>query len=433
MSWLSRMFKRRSPVGEQKSVPFLVTVAPEADGFYPAVTFGGDSLETVLEAATWSYACITGNAKAIASLPGIVQRAGTDEDSQDWIKTRDQPALSEFIKAPIGVGLQPDWGWQHLIEVAAMQTLLCGNSYWEIRRVRRGERVLVKPIHPSNIDPVDASGATTGENPVKEYRVVQNGSIRTLRPSQVVHIANASPGSLLKGHSPLATALRPIQIDQTAHERQKGNLSNKIAPGLILSVEGLFGLAPEQRGEVEKFLKDNFQKASDDGRPLVLGEKTKVAAAPDTNKQLDYFDTRRFSREEMLAIFKTPPPIVGVYDAATLQNFAEARKIWWQTGLFPLLAQTILEAFNRQLVWPVFGSDLRLWFSLNDSDIGLQLFGEKVDTAQKLVTLGYPTNMAAERMGLGMPHVPELDIPNTQFVVAGRTDEESTEPEETEE
>lgn len=430
MGFWSKLFGREAPPVERKSsVPFLVTIAPESDGFIPAITFGGDQLETLLEAAVWSYACITGNAEAIASLEGVAQTEA--EGPQDWIRDKEVP-LNDFLRNPIGPGVQPEWSWQQVIEVAAQQIYLCGNSYWEIRPIRNGERVVVFPLNPQDVEPKDVnnSGITN------RYRVVQRrkrntGAVRNITPRRIVHIMNASPGSLMEGHAPLSAALRSIEIDQTAHERQKWNLRNKVSPGMVLSVEGLFGLTADQRDEIEEYLRENFQASKDDGRPLVLGEKTKVAAAPETNRQLDYFDTRRFSREEMLAIFKTPPPIVGVYEQATLQNFEQARKIWWSTGLFPML-RTILDAFNRQLVDPYFNNSVnvdigsqprqRIWFSLNDSDIGLQLFSEKVGIAQQIVNLGYDANMASARMGLGLPFVEALDITNRDLVRAGRSD-----------
>lgn len=445
MGWLERRRQRKKnkSIGraqaEAKTVPFLVTVGSGPDGFMPAVTFGGDNLETLLEAAVWSYACITGNAEAAASLQGIVQTEGVGLLEQDWIRDRDA-ALTEFIENPFGVGNQPDWGWQQVVEVAAQQIYICGNSYWERVDVRRGTRAHIKPIHPSDIEPFDSTGATTGgRGVIAGYRVIDrqlpSAEVRDLRPDQVVHIANASPGSLLRGHAPLSAALRSITIDRTAHLRQEFNLQNKISPGLILNVEGLFGITSEQRTEIVEFLQDGFQKTTDDGRPLVLGEKTTVAASPPTNQQLDYFDTRKFSREEMLAVFRTPPPIVGIYDQATLQNFAEARKIWWQAALFPML-KMINWAFNRQLVDPVYnkgtGPQSRLWFSLTDSDIGLQMFSEKVDVAQKIVNLGFSANTASQHMSLGLPFVEALETTNTALAIAGRDTPDEAEAEDSE-
>jgi hypothetical protein len=121
--------------------------------------------------------------------------------------------------------------------------------------------------------------------------------------------------------------------------------------------------------------------------------------------------------------------MLGVLENATLQNFAQSRRIWWSVALQPLL-QTILWSVQRQAVAPTFGEDIRIWFDLVDSEIGLDILSSKSDVASKLVGLGYSTNLANARVELGMPFVPELDVSNARFVVAGREENLTEEVEE---
>lgn len=415
--------------GEKGAGNIVLFISP--DGFIPQVQFIGDTLEQLLTGAVWSYAAITGNAGACGSLPGIVQTEGQEDTEADWIRDKTHP-LTKFVKQPLppDAGL-PDWSWQQVIETACMQLDLCGNSYWRIIKLSSGT-VFLQPLHPQDVEPFLVDGL------INHYRVTfrsreaqgggSSGKVLVLLPDEIVHIANASPGTLFTGSSPTTAAIRSLEIDRVASERQKANLENKISPGLIISIKGLFGLSKEQRATVKKDLEDNYRKATDDGRPLVIGEGNSIEAAPMTTQQLDYFDTRRFSREEILAVYGVPPPIVGVYDQATLQNFAQARVIWWTTALFPRLNR-VLSAFNRQLIDPMFNTgrnaDVRLWYDVTGSDIGLQQLDQKLDIGIKYQQLGYPTNAINNRLELGMPAFDELDLPNSQLVQAGRTGEAS--------
>ena len=92
------------------------------------------------------------------------------------------------------------------------------------------------------------------------------------------------------------------------------------------------------------------------------------------------------------------------------------------------MLEELSEAVNAQAIWPLYGHEVRLWYNLTGSDIAIQLLAARADTAQKLVTLGYPTNDAARAAGLDMPEHPDLDVPNVAQVIAGRGDSEEGEP-----
>lgn len=436
-AWRLRRAQARVQKLETKSTISDFSALVLSDGFIPAVILNGDNLEQVYEATTWSYAAMSANAEGIASLPGIVQRRGTGPSEARWVIDLEHP-LNDFLAAPFGPDIEPRWTWNQLIETIALQIYLAGNSYLKLVSLRGGSRFAVQLLHPQDVDVISDGIRPVGYRHTPRARgtssslstvAQETGGSEILDPSQVIHIMHASPGSQIKGHAPLRTALRSMEIDRTAQERVGANLINRLGIGLVISFEQPFGVTQEQRTEFEKYLADNFQKASRDGSPLVLGSKAKVEQVPSTIDQLAYFDVRKFSRDEILAIFRTPPPMLGVLENATLQNFAQSRRIWWSVALQPLL-QTILWSVQRQAVAPTFGEDIRLWFDLTDSEIGLDILSSKADVASKLVGLGYSTNLANARVELGMPFVPELDVSNARFVVAGREENLNEEVEE---
>lgn len=408
-------FRRKKKVSDESDgqKDYQLVVVMRSDGFIPAVQFSGDNLETLLEASTYAYACIAGNSEAIASLPAIVQRAGSENEDK-WVEVSDHP-LNDLIKNPFGgTNKLPRWSWSQLIETVSQHLYLTGNAWFRPAVIKSGRNPRIKAVYllhyPNQMAAdEDPSGIPT------QYRY----GAETFKINEIVNVMNAAPGSLWKGQCPLHAALRDVEIDRTAHQRQKANLENRVAPGIVVEIDGFFGPTNEQKEKVLKELKDNYQKATQDGSPLVIGKGAKIHPPIQTGQVSDIFDVRKFSRDGMLAVFRTPPPIVGIYENATLQNFATATKIWWLNALFPML-NTIYSALNNQLIWPVYGEDIRLWYDVTGSDIGLLILKDRVDVAQGLVNLGYPTNMASRRVGLGMGYVEGLDQPNTQIIVAGR-------------
>lgn len=395
------------------------------DGWIPAAQFTGDSLEDIARACSWVYTACVGNARAMASLQPVIQEQQADGS---WERTeRPYPDLKALIKRPFGdVPGWPTWGWRQLLETYAWQTYLAGNCYLR-PAVVDADRLAALFLFQK---PLQVTAAENSSGGVIYY---QYGG-QKYAPETVVNIQASNPGSFWKGLAPVQVAFNAMDTDQIAAARQRANMKNAIGIGLVIAPNGPWGAGDAQKEKILADLTTNYQKAADHGKPWVLGGGADLHKAP-TADELQYFDTRRFSRDELLAVIGMPPPMAGVYDAATLTNFTTARSIWWEQHLFPVL-ESFYEAVNAQAIWPLYGDEVRLWYNLTGSDIAIQLLAARADTAQKLVTLGYPTNDAAHAAGLDMPHHPALDVPNVAQVIAGRepgTEESTTSSNDAEE
>lgn len=414
----------RSGDGAKSSGPITLYILP--DGFTPQVNFIGDSLDTILESAVWFYACVTANASACASLPGTVQRRVREEGESDWQRVFEINPIERFLDQPFPLDAgYPDWTWNQVLEQSCIQLDLCGDSYWHIIDTPNASRPFIEPMHPYDVEPILVNGLLSGYrwSPSARERSSGRGEVLILKPSDVIHISHTSPGKLFSGSAPARAAERSILIDRTAHERQRYNLENRAQPGLVMAIDNLFGLTDKQRETAKTFLQDQYAGAQNDGKPLVIGGATSLSSAPMSATDVHLIDTRKFTREEIMAICKTPPPIVGVYDQATLQNFGEARKLWWLLALFPRVIK-VIDAFNRQLIRRKF-EDRRIWYSDKNTDIGLQLLDQKLDIGLKYLSLGYPANSINAELGLGMPMFEALELPNVGLVQAGRSDSDS--------
>jgi hypothetical protein len=343
----------------------------------------------------------------------IVQRKGP----AGWITDPDHE-LNRFTEDPLGRDDNlPYWSWQQLFYVSALHRYVVGNSFWLPVEVKGKLDSVVLWLSPD--------GVTATENAYKapvEFKLTGSQGSITKPAAEVVNIMAPSPDSYWKGLAPLSVALRAIETDYQAAERQRYNLRNKVAPGMIVSIETPLGPKPDQRGNIMDELVDNYQAAEKDGTPWVIGGAAKVHP-PLTSTELQYFDTRAFSRDEILAVIGMPPPVAGVLDRAILNNFTAANTLWWNHYLVPVINE-IYGAINAQLIRKYYpDGDVRIWYDLTGSDVALQLFRERIQVGLELQKLGYPTNEINKRLGLEMTEHPILDLPNTQLIQAGRTEE----------
>lgn len=417
MGWLTALADGILGRRETKAALDTIAVLARTDGFIPAIQFeGGGDLEQLYRCSSFAFACMNANSSAMASLPLEGQRRGEDGESR-WVEDRNSP-LDSWLLEPTGNTTPTRWSAGQLVKVLALHLYISGNAYVRPFYNRARTRVVRVEVW----DPT----RTTVERDERGRPVWYTGApsealgVERVGWRDIVHIQEPNPGSQRDGSSHLGAALDAVGADATAIERIRANLTNRISPGLILSVAGAYGFDGEQETDFLDHLRENYQQASQDGSPMVLGADAKVLATPDTSHQIDYRQIRENNRAEIVAVFGTPPPIIGDYAQATLQNFDAAYRVWWLSRLLPMLGH-ICDTLNRQLFWPTYGSSVRLWYALGESEIGLLLLRSKAELAKELVDIGYPANAANMRVGLGMPRFDALEEPLTQLVEAGRT------------
>ncbi len=390
---------------------FFSLIAPP-DGFLiPFTGFTDTSLERLLRASAWSWAAVNGNSQAMASLPVVVQ----ERTGGKWVTAPDEHPLWRFVDDPLGPDKAfPYWAWEQLFWVTLVHRYGVGNAFW-VPQVVDGDLFSVQPLlQPGNMRATEnqVTRAPT------EFNYSSGGQTFKLAPDKIVNIMAPSPSSFWKGLAPLAVALRSIETDHLAGERTKYFLRNMIAPGAIVAIQGAMGPTAGQKKTVKEILIEDFQASDKSGMPWVIGGNVTVHDPPkQTDMQL--LDTRRYHRDEILAIIGMPPPVAGVLDRAILNNFETANRTWWNHYLFPILG-SVYNTINVQLVRPIYGRGVRLWYDLVSTDIALQLFGARVDEGLKLQQLGYSTNDINEHLKLGLPERDYLNLPNVQLLQAGR-------------
>ena len=415
MSILSKIFGSKSTktkAATSDMSAFSLVLAP--DGYLlPSISFSDTDLERLATAAVWSYVAIKHNSASMAALPAVVQQL----EHGQWKKIPDHP-LYDLIRDPLGPSKRTQfWSWSHLLELVMMHRYLCGNAYLVPAARATGDRILA--LYPL-LQPhsMKAKEDQTGEPEYYTYRG------KRYETNQIVNVMAPSPGSFWRGLAPIKAALNDITTSAYASERQKYDLKNRIGAGTIITVNDPYGTGfqDSQLTDLENKIKEKFSSVTNQGDPIALSDATVDLKAPPTAGDLQYFDTLKWNRDNMLAVLGMPPPIAGVLDNAILSNFKVATRIHWTSFLFPIL-NSVYSSINSQLIHRVYGDNVRLWYDFSDSDIALALFEQRLDVALKLQKLGYSTNDINDRMRLEMPDRPELAIVNTQLVQAGRLDE----------
>jgi len=235
----------------------LFSLITPTDGWLiPAVGWYDTEQERLLTASAWSYTAITGNARAMGQLQPVVQRL----EGRRWVAEENSGhPLWKWIDDPLGPDAElPFWPWSQLVEWIAINRYLWGNAY--LSPVITGRRIYaVQPFLASN-----SMIATEDANGVPERW--HYGGVE-LAKEQVINVQAVNPASYWRGLSPLKAALRALDLDYFAAERQRWQMRNKVSPGLIVGIETPLGLTPVQQAAMQAAMTAAYSAAEDTGKP----------------------------------------------------------------------------------------------------------------------------------------------------------------------
>ena len=141
---------------------------------------------------------------------------------------------------------------------------------------------------------------------------------------------------------------------------------------MVLKVKGIFQLSTEKRRATMEAIEELHAAAEASGRPLVVGDSASVEGMPTATTLADIPAHRLEALREIAGIFHIPLLVLGFADKGEYKDLDIALGGYWTLGLWPKL-EVIYNSINEQGIWPHYGTDVRIWYDLTRSPLGLAL------------------------------------------------------------
>lgn len=383
------------------------------EGFMVAQNFTGSTLETLFTQAIWTYICVNRISQDIASFPAIVQKRepGTDK----WERDLDHD-LNNVLDRPYGTHeFAPRVNWQQQLATGVIRQELDGNQFYGMEvapSLTGGSRLLSLGLYmvqlKANVD------ASTGL--FNSYS--QEGTEVIIPVDNVVNVLHANPGSTWDGVSPGVANEQATRVNYAADRRNRYDMETRVQPGVVFKVKALFTMNDKQRTNTEDWLANQYEGAVNAGKSLVVGDNTTIEGAP-AHPVSDIAQKDAAARDKVVSSYGVSPPWVGILDDVKYANLDKAMRIQWSTCIGPRLLN-IYNTINTQGVWPVYGRNVRLWYDMVHSPLGLAALAERGEVAAGYQAIGWPAKHLNERFALDMKPFSGWDKSNMALAVAGR-------------
>jgi len=320
------------------------------------------------------FTCINKIAQKTASIDLHLYKITSSKGDTKEIFTH--PALDLFYK------INPFQTKTEFLETTIINLKCTGEAFWFKVRNDRGQVVELWNLRPDMMtimaDPI---------NFIRGYEFQKNdGSTVKFMPDEIVHIKYPDPLNQYTGIGPLAVAQNRVQTEEFATEWQRDFFLNSARPDALIKNPNS-GLTKEQKEDIKDGWNKNHRGRNNSSKLAILEGGLEYQLISISQKEMDYIESLKFTRDDIFVAFGTPKSVVAVTDDVNRANA--------ETGMYIFLSETIkpemmrlVEKMNEQIIYPDFDETLYIDFddpTPANRDLQLREYSEGIQNNYLLI------------------------------------------------
>jgi len=235
------------------------------------------------------------------------------------------------------------------------------------------------------------------ENYISHYEYRKDGQIQRLELPEVIHIMDPNPANPYRGMGAAHSIGTDLDSERYASRYQQKLFFNDARPGMALEIPG--DIPPkEERDDFMKQWNSQYRGWGKAYSTAFLWGGMKINNVTMTNRDMDFKELRKATRNIILAAYHIPESLIGASEVGSRARAEADEYIFAKYTIKPAL-QRFKEAFNEQLC-PLFDEKLELDFINPVPEDRVTL----VDECDRLVRAGVYTREFAQQL---LGHSPE--------------------------
>lgn len=346
--------------------------------------------EQAMARKSWVYSAITAIARTGASVPMRIRT------TTNRVVTRG-PAV-ELFRNP-----SPRKTFKDLIYTTFLHLENAGNSYWfkEFSDSTR-KPISIKPLDPRRMAPIIRDENLIGyiyRQIVGQYGKSLSYKDVPLGLDQVTQIMYPNPNSEWVGLAPLEACMDAVNTDIKAAAYNMAFFDNSAQPGGMLIHKR--SISKTQQDQVKSAFSEEHGGVGRAHKMAVLAGDWEYKQLGLGQKDMEFLDQRKFSREEIGAVFGVPAVLMNDPNNSNYSTASVELRVFAESNWLPKLMM-IQEVINTQIFayyWP----EMLLNFDIKEAPGLREDMGQKVDRAEKLFKMGVPLNNIITLLDIPIP------------------------------
>lgn len=348
---------------------------------------------------------------AIKGLPVNITEMEVVQGIEREIDDNDHPA-NEILRTP-----NPEHSWSDVIDHIVKSYLNDGNAILTIeRQTGPNPRIEIWPRDPRLVD----IGTKSRIYRFGKYTTNQ----RSYPRNRVIHIRDMDVDDPFWGIGRVNTIREEIMMDYFINRFNSNFFRYGATLNLMFTPDE--NLSEDQHMQILDAINSEAAGAEKSFKIFINRYAGKFEYPNQKHKDISFLNLLTHNREKIFGVFGLPPFRGGVMEYSNYANALAQDKDFWLNTVKPII-KVIEDAINKQLLWPVYGPDIRLKFDL-DSVPAIK--GDQTDIEDRLVKLKESGIVSAEyvREQLSIAEDAAPEVPDALKPTAGESEKEEEQP-----
>lgn len=288
----------------------------------------------------WVYACVTAIAEEVATIDLQLQQLTSD----GWINIPNHIAFSTLTD------VNPFMSSSDLFLETQSYLELEGNAFWYLPKGKVTKKPAeIWPLDPSRVSVVKSASNFIGGYAVKNER----GEDVPFSVDEIIHFKRFNPLNRYRGMGTVKAAALAIDIDTYSAQWNRNFFYNSALPSATLETEGT--LTAEQYNRIKAEWESRYKGVENAHKLAVLQGGLHFNAISISQKDMEFLEQRRLSRDEILSIFRVPRSVLGITEDVNRAN-AEATEYIFAKRVIRSRMQFVVDRLNEFYI-PLFGEN----------------------------------------------------------------------------
>ena len=296
--------------------------------------FGSSARQEFLEAnKSWVYACTQAIAQEVSNIELTLVK--TNKDGEEEVEEHEIKDLLNKVN--------PRMTRHQLFEITQSHLELDGNAFWFLAKEENSG--IVREIHPLRPDRVSIVPSSENALMVGEYIYRDKRGHKTvIEADNIIHFTDFNAEGdypfPVRGVGRVQASASAIDTNNFSREWNRVFFQNSAIPNLLLKTDAT--LDPEG-------YKQSFQGLAKAHKPILLEGGLTIEKLDQTQKEMDFVEQLKSSRDEILGIFRVPKSVLGITEDVNRAN-AEASIFTFMRGTIEPKMQAIVDTLNEFLL-----------------------------------------------------------------------------------
>lgn len=271
---------------------------------------------------SWVFAAINTIAEQVSTIDIKLQKINK---KGEWEDVLNHPSL-DLLKR-----VNPEMTSSQLFYSVPAWCESEGNAFWYIAKSANNTPVEIWPLDSTRMNiNTDADGYVIGYTLMNE-----KGQEVKFERDEVIHFKRFNINSRHRGIGTLQAVALEAETDRNAAAYNRNFFDNNGMPGATLETDK--ELNDEQLTKIITQWRQKYTGIENAGKTALLHSGIKFKPTTITQKDMQYLEGRKYSRDTILAIYRVPTVLVGILENANRANIEGAEYIFAKYRIKPYM------------------------------------------------------------------------------------------------